>query len=69
MNIKIQKYFIQWAFNEPFPTNKNKYNRIKFLHSMLDENKIDRDTLQYWLQEAFHEGARAQQKLSYENQK
>jgi hypothetical protein len=30
---------------------------------MLDLNKIDHDALQYWIQEAFHQGAKAQREL------
>jgi hypothetical protein len=33
---------------------------------MLDLDKIDHDALQYWIQEAFHQGAKAQQELDSE---
>jgi hypothetical protein len=33
---------------------------------MLDCGNVSHDSLQYWVQEAFHQGARAQQELDGE---
>ena len=42
------------------------YRENGFLEEMLDTNKIDHDALQYWIQEAFHQGAKAQRELDSE---
>ncbi len=66
MNIPVQTKFIEWFYNKSFPSYDSKRNRSGFLEEMLDTNKIDHDALQYWLQEAFHQGAKAQRELDSE---
>ena len=66
MNIPVQAKFIEWFYNKSFPSYDSKRNRNGFLNDMLDLNKIDHDALQYWIQEAFHQGARAQRELDSE---
>ena len=66
MNIPVQAKFIEWFYNKSFPSYDSKRNRNGFLNDMLDLNKIDHDALQYWIQEAFHQGAKAQQELDSE---
>jgi hypothetical protein len=66
VNIKVQQHFIRWAFHQSFPSYDSKRNRMGFLEEMLDDGKIDRDAMQYWLQEAFHQGAKAQQEIASE---
>jgi hypothetical protein len=63
VNIPVQTKFIEWFYNKPFPSYDSKRNRSGFLQDMIDMNKIDHDALQYWLQEAFHQGAKAQREL------
>ena len=66
MNIPVQAKFIEWFYNKSFPSYDSKRNRNGFLEDMLDMNKIDHDALQYWIQEAFHQGAKAQRELDSE---
>ena len=66
MNIPVQAKFIEWFYNKSFPSYDSKRNRNGFLEDMLDLNKIDHDALQYWIQEAFHQGAKAQRELDSE---
>ncbi len=66
MNIPVQAKFIEWFYNKSFPSYDSKRNRNGFLNDMLDMNKIDHDALQYWIQEAFHQGAKAQRELDSE---
>ena len=66
MNIPVQTKFIEWFYNKSFPSYDSKRNRNGFLNDMLDMNKIDHDALQYWIQEAFHQGAKAQRELDSE---
>jgi hypothetical protein len=66
VNIPVQAKFIEWFYNKSFPSYDSKRNRSGFLEEMLDLNKIDHDALQYWIQEAFHQGAKAQQELDSE---
>jgi len=66
VNIPVQTKFIEWFYNKSFPSYDSKRNRSGFLEEMLDTNKIDHDALQYWLQEAFHQGAKAQRELDNE---
>ena len=66
MNIPVQTKFIEWFYNKSFPSYDSKRNRSGFLNDMLDTNKIDHDALQYWIQEAFHQGAKAQRELDSE---
>ena len=66
MNIPVQAKFIEWFYNKSFPSYDSKRNRNGFLEEMLDLNKIDHDALQYWIQEAFHQGAKAQRELDSE---
>ncbi len=66
MNIPVQAKFIEWFYNKSFPSYDSKRNRNGFLQDMLDMNKIDHDALQYWIQEAFHQGAKAQRELDSE---
>ena len=66
MNIPVQRKFIDWFYNKSFPSYDSKRNRNGFLGEMLDLNKIDHDTIQYWVQEAFHQGAKAQRELDSE---
>jgi hypothetical protein len=66
VNIPVQAKFIEWFYNKSFPSYDSKRNRNGFLNDMLDLNKIDHDALQYWIQEAFHQGARAQRELDSE---
>jgi hypothetical protein len=66
VNIPVQTKFIEWFYNKSFPSYDSKRNRSGFLNDMLDTNKIDHDALQYWIQEAFHQGARAQRELNGE---
>jgi hypothetical protein len=63
VNIPVQTKFIEWFYNKSFPSYDSKRNRSGFLEEMLDTNKIDHDALQYWIQEAFHQGAKAQREL------
>ena len=69
MNLQIQKKFINWFFNEPFPGNDSKRNRNGFLEDYLinKENNMDADSLRYWIEKAFHEGAKAQIELIRED--
>jgi len=66
VNIPVQTKFIEWFYNKSFPSYDSKRNRNGFLQDMLDMNKIDHDALQYWVQEAFHQGAKAQRELDGE---
>lgn len=66
MNIPVQKKFIEWFYHKPFPSYDSKRNRNGFLGEMLDMDKVDHNTLQYWVQEAFHKGAEAQRELDSE---
>jgi len=66
VNIPVQAKFIEWFYNKSFPSYDSKRNRNGFLNDMLDMNKIDHDALQYWIQEAFHQGAKAQRELDSE---
>ncbi len=66
MNIPVQTKFIEWFYNKSFPSYDSNRNRNGFLNDMLDLNKIDHDALQYWIQEAFHQGAKAQRELDSE---
>ena len=66
MNLPVQNKFIEWFYNKSFPSYDSKRNRNGFLEEMLDLNKIDHDALQYWIQEAFHQGAKAQRELDSE---
>lgn len=66
MNIPVQAKFIEWFYNKSFPSYDSKRNRNGFLQDMIDMNKIDHDALQYWIQEAFHQGAKAQRELDSE---
>jgi len=66
MNIPVQKKFINWFYNKPFPNHDSKRNRNAFLDEMLKCNNITHDTIQYWVQEAFHQGAQAQRELDNE---
>jgi hypothetical protein len=66
VNIPVQTKFIEWFYNKSFPSYDSKRNRNGFLQDMLDMNKIDHDALQYWIQEAFHQGAKAQRELDSE---
>jgi hypothetical protein len=66
VNIPVQTKFIEWFYNKSFPSYDSKRNRSGFLEEMLDTNKIDHDALQYWIQEAFHQGAKAQRELNSE---
>ncbi len=63
MNIPVQKKFIDWFYNKPFPSYDSKRNRNGFLEEMLDCGNVSHDSLQYWVQEAFHQGAKAQREL------
>ena len=63
MNIPVQKKFIEWFYHKSFPSYDSKRNRSGFLEDMLNSNKVDHDALQYWIQEAFHQGAKAQREL------
>ena len=69
MNLQIQKKFIQWYFNEPFPGKDSNRNRNGFLEEFLvnSDNGFDSDSLRYWIEKAFHEGARAQMELIKED--
>jgi hypothetical protein len=66
VNIPVQKKFIEWFYNKPFPSYDSKRNRNGFLEEMLNCGNISHDSLQYWVQEAFHQGARAQRELDSE---
>ncbi len=66
MNIPVQKKFIEWFYNKPFPSYDSKRNRNGFLEEMLDCGNVSHDSLQYWVQEAFHKGAEAQRELDGE---
>jgi hypothetical protein len=66
VNIPVQTKFIEWFYNKSFPSYDSNRNRNGFLQDMLDMNKIDHDALQYWIQEAFHQGAKAQRELDSE---
>ncbi len=66
MNIPVQKKFIEWFYHKSFPSYDSKRNRSGFLEDMLNSNKVDHDALQYWIQEAFHQGAKAQRELDSE---
>lgn len=66
MNIPVQKKFIEWFYNKPFPSYDSKRNRNGFLEEMLNCGNVSHDSLQYWVQEAFHRGAEAQRELDSE---
>lgn len=66
MNIPVQKKFIEWFYNKPFPSYDSKRNRNGFLEEMLNCGNVSHDSLQYWVQEAFHKGAEAQRELDSE---
>ena len=66
MNIPVQKKFIDWFYHKSFPSYDSKRNRNGFLREMLDCGNVDHDSLQYWIQEAFHQGAKAQRELDSE---
>lgn len=66
MNIPVQKKFIEWFYNKPFPSYDSKRNRNGFLEEMLTCGNVNHDSLQYWVQEAFHQGAQAQRELDSE---
>jgi hypothetical protein len=66
VNIPVQKKFIDWFYNKPFPSYDSKRNRNGFLEEMLDCGNVSHDSLQYWVQEAFHQGAKAQRELDSE---
>lgn len=65
MNLQIQKQFIGWYFNEPFPGPDSERNRSNFLQEFLinKDNALNQDNLRYWLEQAFHQGAKAQLEL------
>lgn len=68
MNIKIQQEFIKWYFHKPFPNYDSSNNRNSFLNQFFSNNvNFNSDTLRYWLELAFHEGAKAQEKLKSKN--
>jgi hypothetical protein len=69
VNLQIQKKFIVWFFNEPFPGSDSKRNRNGFLEEFLinKDNGFDADSLRYWIEKAFHEGAKAQMELIKED--
>jgi hypothetical protein len=66
VNIPVQKKFIEWFYNKPFPSYDSNRNRNGFLGEMLTCGNVTHDSLQYWVQEAFHKGAEAQQELDSE---
>jgi hypothetical protein len=66
MNLPVQKKFIEWFYNKPFPSYDSNRNRNGFLEEMLDCGNVRHDTIQYWVQEAFHQGAKAQRELDSE---
>jgi hypothetical protein len=66
VNIPVQKKFIEWFYHKSFPSYDSERNRSGFLEEMLDCGNISHDTIQYWVQEAFHQGARAQRELDSE---
>lgn len=69
MNIAIQRKFIAWYFNEAFPGPGSSRNRNGFLEEFLldKENGMNADNLRYWIEKAFHEGAKAQTELIKED--
>jgi len=68
VNIKIQQEFIKWYFHKPFPNYDSSNNRNSFLNQFFSNNvNFNSDTLRYWLELAFHEGAKAQEKLKSKN--
>lgn len=69
MNLQIQKKFIDWYFNEPFPGPNSNRNRSSFLQEFLinKDDALNQDNLRYWLEQAFHRGARAQMELIKED--
>ena len=68
MNIPIQREFIKWYFDEPFPGPGSKRNRNRFLEEFFDANSnFNNDTMRYWLEQAFHQGAKAQMNLIRED--
>jgi hypothetical protein len=66
VNIPVQKKFIEWFYNKPFPSYDSNRNRNGFLGEMLTCGNVTHDSLQYWVQEAFHQGAQAQRELDSE---
>jgi hypothetical protein len=66
VNIPVQTKFIDWFYNKPFPSYDSKRNRNGFLGEMLECGNVSHDSLQYWVQEAFHQGALAQRELDSE---
>jgi hypothetical protein len=66
VNIPVQKKFIEWFYNKPFPSYDSNRNRNGFLGEMLECGNVSHDSLQYWVQEAFHRGAEAQRELDSE---
>lgn len=69
MNLQIQRKFIAWFFHEPFPGKDSNRNRNGFLEEFLinKDNGFDADSLRYWIEKAFHEGAKAQMELIKED--
>jgi len=68
VNIKIQQEFIKWYFHKPFPNYDSSNNRNSFLNQFFSNNvNFNSDTLRYWLELAFHEGAKAQERLKSKN--
>jgi hypothetical protein len=69
VNLQIQKKFIQWYFNEPFPGKDSKRNRNGFLEEFLvnSDKSFNADSLRYWIEKAYHEGAKAQMELIKED--
>lgn len=69
MNLQIQRKFIAWFFNEPFPGPGSNRNRNGFLEEFLisSDSGFDSDSLRYWIEKAFHEGAKAQMELIKED--
>ena len=68
MNIQIQQEFIKWYFHQPFPNYDSVNNRNSFLNQFFNNNdNFNSDTLRYWLEKAFHAGARAQEQLKNKN--
>jgi len=66
VNIPVQKKFIEWFYHKPFPSYDSERNRNGFLSEMLACGNVTHDSLQYWVQEAFHKGAEAQRELDSE---
>jgi hypothetical protein len=69
VNLQIQRKFIAWFFNEPFPGKDSNRNRNGFLEEFLvnSDSGFDADSLRYWIEKAFHEGANAQMELIKED--